>query len=228
MSPRTAGCPSTTPANSWGTAGQVAGRRSSRRTRRRRARLGRGHHRGARARTTASCLCIRTADSKTWIKDDGQDFHGFPRRGALQRGRPRAWYKQRGEEARRAKKRKDAERAAKRKHARPRLGQKSKHGGTVQRRSSRRRCPSSPRGHSAQRVERGRRDSLSRGRARRRRARVPSPADPCIASCGAEPECATRSLMHRYNAGADLLPGVSVATARRAWSPWRCGSASWR
>ena len=145
---------------------------------------------------------LRTEDNKSWIKDDGQDFMVFEdeRRSNAD---VRALVKQRKEEARRAKKRADEEAKRRRKEGGRKSGSsRSGGGGTVT--VAPVKMPEKPavvtrkewsdddiRLHEGAMGAAGAAHGIAHGSVDR--------------ICGAE-EGATRSLMHRYNAGSDLLP----------------------
>ena len=146
---------------------------------------------------------LRTEDNKHWVKDDGQDFMVFEdeRRSNAD---VRALVKQRKEEARRAKKRADEEAKRRRKEDGRKSGSSRSGGGgavTV----APVKMPEKPavvtrkewsdddiRLHEGAMGAAGAAHGIAHGSVDR--------------IVGAE-EGATRSLMHRYNAGSDLLPG---------------------
>ena len=144
-------------------------------------------------------FCIRTADSKTWIKDNGQDFYVFPDE-ARSNADVRALYKARKEAER--KKRKDAERAAKQKHH-DHGGQKSKHGG----KSKPFVPPTMPERPGVIQRNKWNAEDVKMSQGALGAAGAGPVAGGSVQNIvNVEPEC-EKSLMHRYKAGADLLPG---------------------
>tara|TARA_B110000977_G_scaffold151195_1_gene191825 strand:- start:30274 stop:32208 length:1935 start_codon:yes stop_codon:yes gene_type:complete len=145
---------------------------------------------------------LRTEDNKHWIKDDGQDFMVFEdeRRSNADM---RALVKQRKEEARRARKRQEEEQKKSRKH-----DSKRSSGGS----SSGKTATVTPVKMPAKPVIVTRKEWTDDDIRLHEGAMGAAGASHGVAGgsvnsiCGAE-EGATRSLMHRYNAGSDLLPG---------------------
>jgi len=148
---------------------------------------------------------LRTADNKEWIKDDGQDFMVFPdeRRSNAD---VRALVKQRKEEKRRA------EKEAKR---RDRDRRKSSSGKSSSGRSGGAAtfvAPAMPAKPSVITRKDWNDDDIrmSQGAIGSAGAAHGVASGMVDQICGAE-EGATRSLMHRYNIGSDLLPGCRGA-----------------
>ena len=148
---------------------------------------------------------LRTADNKEWIKDDGQDFMVFPdeRRSNAD---VRALVKQRKEEKRRA------EKEAKR---RDRDRRKSSSGKSSSGRSGGAAtfvAPAMPAKPSVITRKDWNDDDIrmSQGAIGSAGAAHGVASGMVDQICGAE-EGATRSLMHRYNVGSDLLPGCRGA-----------------
>jgi alpha-glucan,water dikinase len=148
---------------------------------------------------------LRTADNKEWIKDDGQDFMVFPdeRRSNAD---VRALVKQRKEEKRRA------EKEAKR---RDRDRRKSSSGKSSSGRSGGAAtfvAPAMPEKPSVITRKDWNDDDIrmSQGAIGSAGAAHGVASGMVDQICGAE-EGATRSLMHRYNIGSDLLPGCRGA-----------------